>query len=47
MPQPLTIPDVLQLRLPQVRQADQDGLADVALLLQGCMSDGTAAAPCL
>lgn len=42
---PLTIPDALQLRLPQVCQADEDGLADVALLLQGCMTDGTAVAP--
>jgi hypothetical protein len=41
----LTIPDVLQLRLPEVCQADKDGLADVTLLLQGCVSDSTAAAP--
>lgn len=46
MPQSLlTIPDILQLRLPEVCQADKDGLADVTLLLQGCVSDSTAAAP--
>lgn len=41
----LTIPDVLQLRLPEVCHAHKDGLADVTLLLQGCVPDGTAAAP--
>lgn len=41
----LTIPDVLQLRLPEVCQADKDGLADVTLLLQGRVPDSTAAAP--
>lgn len=41
----LTIPDILQLWLPEVCQADEDGLADVTLLLQGCVADGTAAAP--
>lgn len=43
----LTIPDVLQLRSPEVRQADQDGLTDVVLLLQGRVTDSTAVAPCL
>lgn len=47
MPQPLTIPGVLQLRLPQVCQAHKDGLADIALLLQRCMPDSAAVAPCL
>lgn len=41
----LTVPAVPELRLPQVRQADEDGLADVALLHQGHMADGTTAAP--
>jgi hypothetical protein len=43
----LTILAVSQLWLPQVRQADEDGCTDVALLCQGRMADGTAAAPCL
>lgn len=42
---PLTLPAVPELHLPQVRQADEDGLADVALLGQRRMTDGTAAAP--
>lgn len=41
----LTIPAVPELRIPQVRQADEDSLADVALLWQGCVADSAAAAP--
>lgn len=41
----LTIPAVPELCLPQVHQADEDSLADVALLRQRCVADGTAAAP--
>lgn len=42
---PLTVSAVLELRLPQERQADEDGLANVALLRQRRVADGTAAAP--
>lgn len=41
----LTIPAVPELRVPQVCQADEEGLAEVALLGQGRVADGTAAAP--
>lgn len=41
----LTIPAVTELRVPQVCQADEDGLAEVALLGQGRVADGAAAAP--
>lgn len=41
----LTIPAVPELHIPQMRQADEDSLADVVLLWQGCMADGAATSP--
>lgn len=41
----LTVPAVLELLIPQVCQADEGSLTDVALLWQGCVADRAAAAP--
>lgn len=41
----LTVPAVVELRVPQVHQADEHSLADIALLRQGRVADSAAAAP--